>query len=111
MFLKKLLKPVLNIKHSKRGGIACFTSYLGRFLDTLARLNHILEACAFSVPRRGGHHPFYSPGASSMWPGAHGSCSVQSRWSGIGRPVIMVKHLFHTVKVGHTGCENVMSKV
>lgn len=43
--------------------------------------------------------------------GAQGSCSVQSRWSGIGRPVIMVKHLFHTVKVGHTGCENVMSKV
>lgn len=34
---------------------------------------------------------------------SHASCSEESRWSGIGKPVIMVKHLFHTVNVGHTG--------
>lgn len=42
---------------------------------------------------------------------SHASCSEESRWSGIGKPVIMVKHLFHTVNVGHTGWPNVMSKV
>lgn len=106
--MKKLLKPVLNTKHSERGESPIGNPILADFWMLVVRVNHILEVCAFSVPKMVAT-TLYIPQKPA--PRAQGSCSVQSRWSGMGRPVMMVRHLFHTVKVGHTGCENVMSKV